>query len=148
MPAALACKTAEAHGRKIVASAIINHGDVGVCIRYSCERDSLAKITKERVPKSCTHNSKAYMDYGDQIRGKNIAVYVAGRRPLRSVKVSAYSGTHSNSILETNNTTYAELTQAFENIVNSAAKQKAALPVSVPAKQLSAPKKAKGKRRR
>lgn len=146
MPAALACASAEVHGRKIVPSTLIRHDDVGLCIRYTCQRDSLVKITKERWPKVCAYNSKAHLDLGDQVRGKSVAVYVASKRVLRRSKVSGYSGTHSNGYLETHAQTYAELTEAFENLVNSATAQQVALPA--PAKQLPLAAPAKGNPRR
>lgn len=147
MPAALACASAEVHGRKIVPSTLISHGDVGVCIRYTCERDSLAKITKERNPKECAYNEKAHLNTGDQIRGKSVVVYVASRRLVRRSKASGYSATHSNGYFETGEKTYAELTQEFQNLVNSAAKQQAALP-ALPEQLPTISSKAKTKRRR
>lgn len=67
------------------------------------------------------------MDLNDQLNGKALVVYQASRRPLPREKTSGYSGTHSNGYLETEDKTYAELTLPFENIVNSVAKQQAAL---------------------
>lgn len=128
MPAALACASAAVHSRKVSIAAAIKHGDVGVCFRYKCERDSSAQITAERDPKKCEFNKKAHLNLGDQIRGKTVVAYVAGRRPIRISKGSNYSATHSIGHFETEANTYAELTEAFENIVNSVAKQQASLP--------------------
>lgn len=139
------------NARKITPSTAQKHPDVGTCIRYKCDRDSLARIMEERVPKECIYDPEAHLNAGDQVRGKTILVYEASRRLLLREKLSGYSGTHSNGYLETKNKTYAQLTEPFKNLVNSAANQQAALNIRQQRALLAAPeetnKRRKGKPR-
>lgn len=111
----------------------------------------MARIIQERIPKKCAYNDNAHMDLDDQLNGKSLIVYEASCRPLPRNKTSGYSGTHSNGYLETKDKTYAELTEPFENLVNSLTKQQAALSVkqqaTLPVASEERPKRRKDKPR-
>lgn len=97
---------------------------MGVCIRYRCERNSSAEITKEIDPKECEHDQGALMDSGDKIVGEEIDVWVKGVKPQKIGLVGGFSGRHKTQTFQTSTDTYASLLQSFAPIENAEVSKK------------------------
>lgn len=118
-PASVYCAKAFVASKKPTPTTAVKVEGIGVCMRYRCERDSSAEISKEISPKVCQNDGGAHMDLGDKIEGEIIDVWVKGIKPQDLKKLGGYSARHKSQGFQTWDATYAALVQPFVHIENA-----------------------------
>ncbi len=109
----LECAAADVVAKKIEASIPLHHQLFGKCVRYSCTRDGLARITKELNPKeSLCNNPLSKKNLGDTLKANSFDVLVKGFKAIKTKKVH-WSGAHNANEMSTKDYTFAEITIPF-----------------------------------
>ncbi len=130
--ASIECADADIISRKILPAAIQNIPKIGICRRYTCQRNSEAFIIKninEALYKDTSHINK-----GDSLKAENLAIFIKSTKTIEKEKCP-YTGRHNVQYMSSKYYTYAEITQQFPNI-----------PIITDSKQIPAsPKKLKDK---
>lgn len=113
--ASIECKGAEIISRKINFGALVQLPDIGVCRKYSCERNSESTIEKELVPKNPLYKTTSHLNLGDTIKADTIVLYI---KKATQIKVSKIDNTHRHNAQQANSNvyTFAEITEMFPNI--------------------------------
>lgn len=113
--ASIECEGAEIVSRKINVGAIVDLPNVGVCRKYSCERNSETAVKKELYPKVPLYKNTSHLDLADELAAETIVVYVRKTSPLRIQKID---NTHRHNAQEANSNcyTFCEIAVIFPNI--------------------------------
>jgi len=113
--ASIECDAAEIISRKINYGALISLPDIGICSKYSCERNSETTIQKELTPKNPIYRSQSHLELGDKLTAENIILYI---RKSTKIKVEKIDNTHRHNAQAAYSKcfTYAEITMIFPNI--------------------------------
>jgi hypothetical protein len=113
--ATIECDAAEIISRKINFGALISLPDIGVCSKYTCERNSETTIQKELNPKNPLYKEQSHLDCDDKLTAENIVVYI---RKNSKIKVEKIDNTHRHNAQKANSKhyTFAEITMIFPNI--------------------------------
>lgn len=113
--ASIECNGAEIISRKINFGALISLPDVGLCRKYSCERNSESTIQKELDPKNPVYKKTSHLDFGDKLKAESIVLYINKTTNIRIQKIDK-SHRHNSQKANSNVYTFAEISQTFPNI--------------------------------
>jgi len=113
--ASIECDGAEIIFRKITLGSLINLRDVGLCRKYSCERNSESTIEKELNPKNPVYSETSHLDSGDKLKAESIVVYV---KKCTQIKIQKIDKSHRHNAQQANSDvyTYATISEMFPNI--------------------------------
>jgi hypothetical protein len=106
------CLAAHVTAKWVDSSIIMKHPIIGRVIKYNCQRDGFAEITKELNPKEPILISFSKLNKGDSINANTFYVLVKGTVPLRLKKVH-FSGAHNAQEMYPSDYTYAQVIVAF-----------------------------------
>ena len=113
--ASIECNGAEIVSRKINFGSLINFPDIGLCRKYSCERNSESTIEKELNPKNPLFKKTSHLDLGDKLKADSIILYIKKSPQIKVHKIDA-TGRHNAQQANSDVYTYGEITEIFPNI--------------------------------
>lgn len=117
------CQKSEVIAKYILASHTQNHPVIGLSVKYKCDRDGSAIITKELNPKEPILHKESNLNLGDKLRAKKFYIIVENIRRIKHKRISGHTGRHGSQKMNTKDYTFAEITKPFTGIQNALEKR-------------------------
>lgn len=122
----------ESNGSQVIAKFIDDemprkHPQLGLSVKYSCERDGEAIITRELNPKKAIVRNESALNKGDKIRASEFICIVQNPKSIKPKKLKGkkFSGRHNAQTFQTKDKTFAQIKKPFTHIINALEKKKA-----------------------
>ncbi|MFC2086696.1 hypothetical protein ACFLSA_00830 [Bacteroidota bacterium] len=111
----------ECEGSKIIARRF-NRGyleevpNLGTVIKYKCDRNGTAEITRELNPKKPKYNKNSHLNIGDKLAANKFFFYVPSYFRLKLSRISRHTHTHGSQEANTRKYTYAQIERRYYTI--------------------------------
>ncbi|MBA7556018.1 hypothetical protein ES705_48712 [subsurface metagenome] len=118
------CQHSEIIAKEIIPSAPYNHPTIGLSLKYKCNRNGSAEITKELEPKESRLSEDSNLNISDKLNAEKLYFIVEKIIRIKPKRISGHTGRHGSQKMNTKEYSFAEITKPFTHIKNALEKRK------------------------